>query len=243
MNERIHELISGYLHGGNTPAEEKELFDACGSNPETAELLRQHLMLSLRLRSLREQTTVPQDLGNAVLLRINELQAEREAANPAPVPMREAAEPPVRRFGWVHLFGASLATASLAALLVFLVPDSDAPIAMVEGGRDTVTVVRADTVTQVREISTPVYIVRNVPAPAGTQRASDPTQMQAEEVAEAITPLEDQQVREFPIQSALADVITSGQREARVLHFLEQYNSMLATVESVQLSSKDRVTQ
>src|SRR5512143_2705107 len=108
MNERIEELILAYLHRGSTPDQERELFEACKADPEAAKLLRRHVILSLKLRQLREDTEVPAESRNQLLVRINEEQARLAAEHPAKVVTGNI---PVRRFGWAHLFGGALATA------------------------------------------------------------------------------------------------------------------------------------
>ena len=239
MNEHIHELISSYLHGGNTPAQDRELFEACSKHPETAELLRSHLILSLKLRSLREQTEVPTDIRNSLLLRVNELQSERER-NPLPTNLpRER----VHRFGWAHILGSSLATAAAAAMLFIMWPDASGPSSAELQTTDTVRLVKLDTVVQTRNVDKPVYITRVVreravvpadnfveapPANNESELPSNPTPVTPE--LENVTFAEVVQVKE-------------QLRQAKVSQYLEQYNSMLASVESVQLSSRDRVSQ
>ncbi|MCZ7556597.1 MAG: hypothetical protein M5R41_09365 [Bacteroidia bacterium] len=238
MNERIHELIIGYLHGGNTPEQDKELFDACSMHPETAEHLRMQIMLSLKLRGLREQTQVPADLRNDLLLRVNELQAGREAAMP-PAPVASLAP---RRFGWAHMFGSALAAGAAVWMLFFFVTESDIPVSNA-GIIDTLRVVERDTVVQTRDIVRPVYITRTAEQARPDDAAAEdmPALTDRPVAPDAVTP---------DIPSVLEDVsyaevqpLRELQRQAKVSQYLQQYNAMLASVESVQLTSRDRVSQ
>ncbi len=243
MNEHIHELISSYLHGGNTPEQDRELFDACSRNPETADLLRQQILLSLKLRGLREQTEVPADLRNALLLRINELQGERKrSAAPATANVPRERE---RRFGWVHILGSSIATAAVAGLFFVLLPDAQSPDTASLSVTDTVRVVERDTVLQTRDILRPVYITRTV-----VREKKDGIASPVDErlpITQTPAPVDD---KRQPLPQVIEDVtyavvqpVREAQRQAKVSQYLEQYNAMLASVESVQLSSRDRVSQ
>lgn len=162
MNEHIQELISAYLHRGSTPEQERELFDACRRDPEIAEQLRQHLILSLKLRGLRDDVTVSPSLHAAVAQRIAE--ASAPAASPdAEHEIAAAPAPPPRRFRLAHLFGTGVATAAAAAALVLLLlPETDPGSARstqpVANLADTVYIVEKDTVTQLREVTRTVYI-------------------------------------------------------------------------------------
>jgi hypothetical protein len=239
MNEHIHELISGYLHGGNTPEQDRELFDACGAHPETAEHLRMQIMLSLKLRALREQTQVPNDLRNSLLLRVNELQAEREATAPAP----PVAHKPARRFGWAHVLGSALASGAAAWMLFFFVTDSDTRQTTASLPVDTLRLVERDTVVQTRDVVRPVYITRIVkqPLPDGAAVEDLPSltnTQRAPESADPVLPPVLEDVRYAEVQP-----LRELQRQAKVSQFLQQYNAMLASVESVQLTTQDRVSQ
>jgi hypothetical protein len=239
MNERIEELIIAYLHRGSTPEQERELFEACKTNAATANMLRQHLIMSLKLRQLRNETEVPLDVQNALLRRINEtVISETPARVPAAIPAR-------RGFGWAHLFGASLATAAAAVLVLFLVlPGTPSPLGPQTAGvivRDTVLLTRTDTLVQVKSTRIPVYIVRNekpaAPAPAGTA----PDAANTPGITERVTPAP---VAPFVDPSDLATLHTPSLAEARASEapsFLEQYNAMLISVEKVRLTSSDRV--
>lgn len=182
MNERIQELITTYLHRGSTPEQERELFEACKNDPSAAEHLRQHLILSLKLRGLRDSVEVDEDLHRAVARRIEGLEAA-----PAPVPAEsrvQAERPshaPARRFGFLHVFGAAAATAAAAVVLTLtFLPDANelpSPTATIAVVSDTVYVVERDTVRQVHEVTRPVYIVRTEKPPANEARASETPSM------------------------------------------------------------------
>jgi hypothetical protein len=286
MNERIQELISAYLHRGSTPEQERELFDACSRNPETAELLRQHLILSLKLHGLRDDVRVPTDLHNSVLRRINALEAEgmhREAerirkeeagtrlhadssATQASVD-RPSVSHPGRRFGWAHLLGTGVAGAvcALAFLLLSGGPGTDTAMQPVAGLQDTVFVVKTDTLTQLREVERPVYIVRNVPVPDRAKSSMPAGVSDADLRSDGVTETEDaladgaSQEDTQPANLSGEGIVPTqkpsepvfhfadlqrqdhGTREEKTQNYLEQYNSMLVSVESVQLSTKDRL--
>lgn len=266
MNERIQELIAAYLHRGSTPEQEQELFEACSHDPSTAELLRQHLILSLKLHTMRDTVEVPTELHNSLLRRINAMEAE-----PAPVPQgasRERSDPnrdiataTPRRFGWAHLFGTGLAGVAAVLLLTFWLDDSGPDLATRSATipRDTVTVVRVDTLTRVQQIERPVYIVRELPPtqpaeriPAGVGQdggspgfAGQPTDATAGGeglaalVSENNTPLSDTMPDESAVE--IAELRPVSSRVAKTQNFLAQYTSMLVSVESVSLSAKDRL--
>jgi hypothetical protein len=265
MNERIQELISAYLLRDTSPEQERELFEACSRHPETSELLRQHLILSLKLRSLREEVQVPTELQNDVLRSINTLEAEglREEVQNVPVTKAE----PGHRFGWAHLLGTGFATAACAVAIVLWNGSTDergtTTLQQVAQTQDTVFIVKKDTVTQLREIDRPVYIVRTVPeipAPdrAVTNDAGELAQQQDRTSRSAETgtalnsdaprdadlpsvPVGDSEAREKTTLFADNHAHETIAREAKKENYLEQYNTMLVSVESVQLSSKDRI--
>ena len=266
MNERIQELISAYLHRGSTPEQERELFEACSRNPETAELLRQHLVLSLKLHQLRDETEVPTELHNSLLRRINALEAEGVREEERRIPAAAAAPEVRRRFGWAHLLGTGLAGAAIA--LLFLLPGSpDGELAMQPATalRDTVTLVRTDTLLQIREVERPVYIVRDTEPRVQPEapRPGDAGELaQQPAPGREVLPEVRRRTTEQPDQPADTDRVfavtepdtaeqaplfadnmrpESGTREAKAQNYLEQYNSMLVSVESVRLSSKDRL--
>lgn len=265
MNERIQELISAYLHRGSTPEQERELFDACSRNPETAELLRQHLVLSLKLHQLRDETEVPPDLHNNVLRRINALEAERlreEERRIVSAPVVPAAAGQTRgRFGWTHLLGTGLAGAAVVALFLSVTDTAEPDLAsQTPPAPDTVVMVRTDTL--LREVERPVYIVRETAPHAlpGTPAADAPEQLATRTVPtdapaavrpDAPRPLEDTSERPGaaraetrtspPDAVVLADNLPPATREEKTQNYLEQYNSMLVSVESVRISSQDRL--
>lgn len=266
MNERIEELIAAYLHRGSTPEQERELFEACSRQPETAELLRQHLVLSLKIRALREDVQVPVEVRNEVLRRVNTIESDglrREEQQQTAV----TAVPPRHRFGWTHLLGTSLATAACAVAILLWTGNSDetgtARMQSVSGLQDTVFVVKRDTVTQLREIDRPVYIVRadtrpasgddprsdtreeigrrqeSIPPPADAVTAADPAAPLTETVAVAPVPASTVTTGTASI-AEVRDPETMT-REEKAQSYLEQYNTMLVSVASVRLSSKDRL--
>lgn len=272
MNERIHELISAYLHRGSTPEQERELFDACSRNPETAELLRQHLVLSLKLHQLRDETTVPPALHNDVLRRINAMEAEgvrEEERRSAALPVRTAETN--RRFGWAHLLGTGFAGAAVVALLLLATDTKQQDLASqgLPGTPDTVVMVRTDTLT--REIERPVYIVREIASKTAQEQLStadqeqlavrtpsvdDPGQNSADDpgTPNGTGTKDDSGMRQGigladggnarpVIPPALADNLPaqSATREEKTQNYLEQYTSMLVSVESVRLSTQDRL--
>lgn len=266
MNERIEELIAAYLHRGSTPEQERELFEACSRQPETAEMLRQHLVLSLKIRALREDVQVPVEVRNEVLRRVNTIASDglhrEELQQPA-----VTTAPPRRRFGWAHLLGTGLATAACAVAILLWTGNSDeagtALLQSVTGLRDTVFVVKRDTVTQLREIDRPVYIVRSGSRPASgddprfdtregisSRQESIPAPTDAGTAGDRATPLTET-VAAAPVPAptvtkgtaSIAEVrdLTTMTREEKAQSYLEQYNTMLVSVESVRLSSKDRL--
>lgn len=298
MNERIQELITAYLHRGSTPDQERELFEACKKDPETAEHLRQHLILSLKLRSLRDGVTVDDTLHSAVADRIAAL-AGQDANLPqvedAPRAGRDAGNvhgiPQPRRFGFRHVLGSAFAAAAAVVLFFFLLPeDNDSPSvrhASFQPSVDTVIVVKRDTVLQVREVSRPVYIVRRERVTNDTERSavadhrndfgSDAAEQMADaqsgrdtsssskqtsgdrmvngepnsgrtgddpqlqKPAESEPPSADGTEESVPLY---AQVTEQEQRIANVKarNYIEQYNAMLVSVESVQLTKEDRIT-
>ncbi len=265
MNERIEELISAYLHRGSTPEQERELFEACSRHPETAELLRQHLVLSLKIRTLREDVQVPTEVRNEVLRRVNTLETEGLRREELPQP-HEASAAPRRRFGWAHLLGTGFAAASCTVAILLWTGNSEessTALQSVAQLQDTVYIVKKDTVTQLREIDRPVYIVRSdtrAPSDAGpridaqddiARRQESPTSAQDED---AVPELGTQPGDAVPVMPVLIPSVTGGTvsiaevrdpetmtREEKAQSYIEQYNSMLVSVESVRLSSKDRL--
>jgi hypothetical protein len=265
MNEHIQKLISAYLHRGSTPAQEKELFEACKRDPQTAELLRQHLILSLKLRQLRDDVNVAPSLHAAVTQRIAALDR-----TPAPTVL-----PVPRRFRLAHLFGTGIATAAAAAALALLLwPDSGiempADSRMVANVADTVYIVKKDTVTQLRDVVRNVYIAEAAPRSSQEGRTAKPEDGSAadsdvlrepsnaisripvhdipavpasEHLTDASAPVRDS-ANEDAGEAMIADarpVETLSPRE-QARNYLEQYNSMLVTVASVRITNEDRIT-
>ena len=286
MNERIQELITAYLHRGSTPEQERELFDACKNHPQVAEHLRQHLILSLKLRRLREDVTVDETLHSAVSERIASL-AGGTAAQPTDADAEVGKEiadgretkapgaPP--RFGFRHVFGSAFVAAAAAVLFFFLLPeDTDSPaVQRADFPRmtDTVIVVERDTVLQVREVSYPVYIVEKEQVPDGSEPPATAdgsgSDIESDAVSESLVrnPQEaalpstdgitensrlhahdgnpERRIQDdTPERSPLyADAIDPEQRHTseKARSYIEQYNAMLVSVESVQLTSQDRI--
>jgi hypothetical protein len=237
MNEHIEELIIAYLHKGTTPEQEQELFNACRDNPETAQYLREHLILSLKLKQLRNSVEVPLDARNAVITAINELKIESTASKPSTA----AVETP--RFGWRHLFGTGLAAAALSAAVFFMVnsgPPSQPGIASSSSIHDTLRLVQTDTVTQIREIQKPVFIARNVPAPATTRPDELPSNPVASTSARSIEPSTPASVAPTPVDRV---TIETGQLAMQddATSYLEYYKTMLSTLKIVHITPSDRI--
>lgn len=271
MNEHIQELISAYLHRGSTPAQEKELFEACKNDPATAEHLRQHLILSLKLRGLRDDVSVDSAVHAALERRIDaiELPADPEEVRPAALPDSTSHG----GFRLAHLFGSGLAAAAVAVVIMMLLPaepELDLPTATAEAGKpaDTVYVIERDTVQQVREIERPVYIVRNVPVevdatdpvvPADQEKVTenlktgyestppvsltgdtDPLAAETEPTFTDTAPVSTSQ----PDTPLFVDThpATVSSLEQKTKNYLDQYNAMLVSVESVRLTAQDRIS-
>lgn len=248
MNDRIEELIIAYLHRGSTPEQEKELFEACRTNPETASLLRQHLVLSLKLRQLRDSTVVPQEVRNSLLLRINELPPIGEEA-PRRVPLRRPGWLLPGRFGLQHLVGAVATTAAIMVAAYQFTPGSgegqSGTVASAQLQRDTVFVAVRDTVVRTETVRTPVYIVRtverkndpgNVAGEPARQPGVDIAQETPESPAEQAAPVSPAGDRGVDVSPAIAD---NSAQEAPA--YLKQYNEMVLSLEKVNLSPSDRI--
>jgi len=242
MHDRIQELISDFLYHGTTPEQETELFDLCSKYPASAELLRRHLLLSLKLRKLREGTEIKPELRNETLRRINLLQAQREQSDTSSTTIVPSSP---RRLGFAHLFGAVAATAVIAVFITLAFRGYHAPTpstAAVAPIIDTFVVVLKDTVTQLQ----PVYIVRTertreVPeSPVSITDDAGPEGIaaQARSTTEAIGQGQGRDDEVHTESMAIAQLPL----QERTRHFLEQYNAMLTSVESVQLTSNDRIS-
>ncbi|PLX30293.1 MAG: hypothetical protein C0600_08165 [Ignavibacteria bacterium] len=265
MNEQMQELITAYLHRGITPEQEKELFEACKNDPSVAEHLRQHLVLSLKLRRLRDDVTVSSALHASLERRLEtiDLPEEQEDLQPVIMPERSGG------FRLAHLFGTGVAAAAAAVVVMLLSrpePGIDQPTATADAGTpaDTVYVIERDTIRQVQEIERPVYIVKRVPVQDdATDPASPPAQEQlalhqeveptpgspdpetAPETADIETAVPDahgipQETQDTPMFVDARPVATPA-AEQKTQNYLDQYNAMLVSVESVQLTAQDRI--
>jgi hypothetical protein len=251
MNDRIEELIVAYLHRGSTPDQERELFEACKSNPEVAALLRQHISMSLKLRMLRDKTEVPLETHNALMRRINEMKI-------APTPERKPIwswlpiRSKVTQLGWRHLTGTALATAAAMIALFFLTRpaslDGNRELKALAAAPDTVLLTRVDTVFQARTVSKPVYIVRY------EKRQDDPSvaiekpspSANAENLAQNNATGEDITGGDAANTQEEKPAITPSLADSHLPEtpsYLQQYASMVSSLEKVHLSSSDRVRQ
>jgi hypothetical protein len=238
MNEHIEELIVAYLHRGLTQEQESELFRACSNDPDVANQLRNHVVLSLKLRQLRDEVQVPREVRNSLLERINTIAIEHEP---------EKEEHRVRFgfstgvFRWRHMLGTALSGAALAIL----------GFAVFSGGEQTLqgsgqvtaantaptAVTRIDTVY--RDVPHNVYITRSVTRQA--QPGMEPgiainTPSPRSDAPSPLTPAIAENVPAIPPEINLSTE-KPGQQE----QFVVQYNAMLASLEKVKLSSNDRV--
>jgi hypothetical protein len=253
MNDRIEELIVSYLHRGSTPEQERELFDACKNNPDVATMLRQHITLSLKLRMLRDKTEVPQETHNALMRRINELKVD-----PAPVRASRWAWLPsgvaAPRPAWRIASGTALVTVTAMVALFFLIHPFDgdnggsAGTASITPRTETVIQTRIDTVYQTRTVSKPVYIVRYEHAKVDPENvAGRPTPLppstdlaQQENTSQETTPNTkvNSQTKKPVIEPTIADA-----RVPEAPSYLQQYTSMVSSLEKIRLSSTDRVRE
>lgn len=244
MNDRIEDLIVSYLHRGCTPDEEKELFEACKNHPEASSLLRQHIVLSLKLRQLREKSEVPLEVRNALITRINEMPPQ-----PEEVPTRQ--EERSTRFGWLHLTGASLVGATAVAVLFLLSKPEPQPIEPLMADRpqtDTVLLSRVDTVIQFRPAVVPrskQVASQNSPAPLRTVMDADSrgiSQVQEggtnDTSAGLIPPLDQRDIHAAPI---LLDKKPHALADIKQPSYLEQYQTMVSTLEKVTITMNDKV--
>jgi len=243
MNKKIEELILAYLHRGSTPEQERELFEMCRDNPDISTYLREHLVMSLKLRQLRERTAVPEDAHNSLLRRINELEATAE-------PEVEEKRRTVAGFGfsprWGQVFGSVLATAAVMMLLFFLVQggwgSGSEEYASIPVIRDTVRQTVTDTVFQLREIDKPVYIVKwrsreTEPVTSPDPDSEDNNLVVAEEnlIPEPATTIR-------PLPAHMDDTLTIAEvRAVDQPTYLEKYTEMVHSLEKVSLTSNDRI--
>ncbi len=247
MNDRIEDLIVSYLHRGCTPDEEKELFDACKNHPEASSLLRQHIVLSLKLRQLREKSEVPLEVRNALITRINELPPQPEEV----LTRHEVALERRMRFGWLHLTGASLVGATAVALLFLLSKPEQRPMEPLMTDRpqtDTVLLSRVDTVIQFRPAAVPrskQVASQNSPAPLRSVMDADSrgiSQVQDggtnDTSANQIPVLEQRDIHAAPI---LLDKKPHALADIKQPSYLEQYQTMVSTLEKVTITMNDKV--
>lgn len=244
MNERIEELIVAYLHRGSTPEQERELFEACRDNADVAQLLRRHLTLSLKLRRLRDETEVPPALHASLVGRINEIEHARTVA-----PVIAKVSGGVQRlvFGWRHLVGTAVAGAALATMAFLLIPGRT-----VEPGATAQVVTVTDTLREMRidTLVTTRTIYRSI------MRASDPVARRSEALPVQPAPvpvLQDDapaRTEEFaevaPVRPARSgDASRRGTAdeapEQTGLSYIEQYTTMVSSLEQIHLTSQDRV--
>ncbi len=250
MNERIEELIVAYLHQGSTPELEHELFEACSETPEVAQLLRRHLILSLKLRRLRDDTVVPTELHHSVLRRINEIEATELAdpvASPIPFPLRVAEGAHRLVFGWRHLIGTAVAGAALATAFFLIMPVKPDPAgtAQIMTVTDTLVQSRVDTLVQLRTVyrfatadarALPTDHAAQIrPAYAEADGSADPAQTGLQEDADiVVVPARSAEERQTALPAAEST-------EGATISYIEQYTAMVTSLEKVSLTSKDRV--
>lgn len=247
MNERIEELIVAYLHRGSTPEQERELFEACRDNADVAQLLRRHLTLSLKLRRLRDETEVPPALHASLVGRINEIEHARTVAPVAPIIAKVSGGVQRLVFGWRHLVGTAVAGAALATMAFLLIPGR-----IVEPGATAQVVTVTDTLREMRidTLVTTRTIYRSI------MRASDPVARRSEVLPVQPAPvpvLQDDapaRTEEFaevaPVRPARSgDASRRGTAdeapEQTGLSYIEQYTTMVSSLEQIHLTSQDRV--
>ncbi|MDH7515348.1 MAG: hypothetical protein QHI48_05715 [Bacteroidota bacterium] len=237
MIDHIEELIVAYLHRGLSQEQERELFDACRNNPDVATLLRQHVVLSLKLRAVRDRTEVPLETRNELIERINAL----------PVPQETAPVGPRRRYTPMHLFGGMFATAAVTACVVFLLlpirgTPPASPVAMVH---DTVAVTLRDTVTVVRTV--------RIDARRSAAETVSPAAVESGNLAVSGDVSKDSRtaetggdepilVKETDDDLNIVDVADVAEaRRTSGPSWIQQYNVMLSRLETVKISSNDRI--
>jgi hypothetical protein len=247
MNDRIEELIVAYLHRGLTAEQERELFDSCRDNPDMASLLKQHVTMSLKLRAVRERAEVPAETRNELLSRINSL--------PAQTGGNEKEEAPARLrigFGWRHIVSGGVAAAALTTVLfMFFVPwnenDDALRLASVAPERDTVQIVRSDTVTLTRTVLRFVSTRTDMP-PATTESKLAETSGVSKNIADSGGgAAAEETAPEAPdradIDEAVPPAVMAELRSVSGPSWIEQYSVMLMQLETVKLSPNDRIRQ
>ncbi len=247
MNDRIEELIVAYLHRGLTPEQERELFDSCRDNPEMASLLKQHVTMSLKLRAVRERAEVPAETRNELLRRINSLPAQPGVAEKEDAPARLRIG-----FGWRHIVSGGVAAAAVTAVLfMFFVPRNDnedaTRFASLAPERDTVQIVRADTVTLTRTVLRFVNTRTGMP-PATAESKLSETSGGPENIADAGGgAAAEETAPEAPdhadVDEAVPAAVMAELRSVSGPSWIEQYSLMLMQLETVKLSPNDRIRQ
>lgn len=247
MNERIEELIVAYLHRGSTPEQERELFEACRDNPDVAQLLRRHLTLSLKIRSLRDETVVPPELHARLIGRINVIEHERHSNVAVPFVPKVAGGVQRLVFGWRHLAGMAIAGAALATMMFLLMPGGagdPASTARIVTVTDTLRESRIDTLVTTRTV------YRMSPRQTAPVAASD-----VQPKLDAGVPhetLDDAPGRSEDFADAAptrpartgADTrrgTTGEASDASLPSYIEQYTSMVSSLDQIMLTSQDRV--
>ena len=250
MNERIEELIVAYLHRGSTPEQERELFEACRVNPEVSNLLREHLILSLKLRQLRDRTVVPVELQNDVIASINALPS---LADNETVRSQDYGYAPQFRFGWKHLAWSTLAGAAVVAVIMLfagsLMPGPERQlVTQTQTIHDTLHVAQIDTLVRTRVVRTPVYIAQ---PDNGNQDGHELTQSPVQKPGfnpvtasprsiETATRDEEQQ-GDTGLKPDDQPALAQGNPKDSQPSYLQQYSEMVVTLEKVRLTSDDRI--
>jgi hypothetical protein len=241
MNERLQELVDLFLHRGCSPEQEKELFDTCLQDPQAAETVRQQLLLSLKIRQLRDEEEVPAGLRNELFRKINLIAAEETHVEKQRKPA--FAWLSGFRLGWSH---AMVATATAALALFFFwnsdntSMDSGTETTMFTAVTDTFMIHSVDTVREIREVEVPVYVNRpsiaedsNPSETPDNQIVSDDDQSQP--ALATLTPDQGLQPGDE------AELVNARGLEVEHGSYMERYNEMVVTMDKVQLTDDDRV--
>ena len=236
MNERLNELVDLFLHRGLSPDQEKEWFDACLSDRDAAATVRQQLILSLKIRQLRDQVEVPNDVRNDLFRKINAIEVDET---------EEKERKPL--FGWLgglHLGWSHAAVAGATAVALLFILDGSEPAADLQQQMtevhtvpDTVQLISTDTVREVRTVRVPVYreqntVAENLPADA-QDVATDATDLDPAgiDLAENST---DQNTDAIDVTAQRIMQVHRGS-------YMEQYSATVASTEKVHLTGDDRV--
>ena len=251
MNDRIEELIVSYLHRGSSPEQEKELFEACRTNPDVANLLRQHISLSLKLRQLRDNTQVPEETHAVLMRRINEIQIEKTSTQKERrswFPFFDRGRQPV----WRPVGTAILATAAfMLALFFFTRPAKEDPggsATATVSSPDTILFTRIDTVYQTRTIRRPVYIVRYEKPHQDTKGLKDNAlsgDSPSELATTPVTPRGDSHAEPVVSKDVKPESIPAiaESRLPEQSSYMQQYTNMVTSLEKIRLSSGDRIRE